>query len=205
VVNDKPPDMLQTARGGIAVLMLVAMVVTRPITAFSTRPGTAGSRHFGGFVNGIGLILMPFVLAMIAAEAPPHERAALPIYGFWGLVVAANIYQRAKGAAMRRRGYSVHSGYVGRPLITLWPSKHERDTKWRWDTATAGLIGMGWGYAFDCPAVLFYAVGSAFLSVIPVVWMSLRDEARIRVAEDAEHDAAWLSSELERRRRNRWN
>lgn len=203
--RDNVPGPIQSANTLLMVLWGLARIFSQCLTAFSTKPGTAGEKHFGGFINGLSIFALFFGLTVIAQELPPRDRAPLPIYAFWAVTVAANVYQRLKGAALRRTGYSVHSQFVGRPLVNWLPSRREADTKWRWDVVIICLVGCGWGVLFNCAPVLIYCVFAAGLSVIPAMFMTLRDEARVRAAEDARWDAEWMAHQLEQRRQNRWN
>jgi hypothetical protein len=205
--DDKPPGLMQSANTGMAALVTIAQIWTRPLQLLTTRPGTAGRRYFNGLHCGLGLLLFPLVCSVLAQsmELPQHQSGWAGVMVFWFVLLFAQAAHRVRGGWLRKTGYSVHSLYWGKSWIPLIFSSDEAKAKFRRDGVLMMAWGCGIGVLTASAPVLMYGFIGMLLSILPMAYADMQDDARIEAAEDAEHDAMWLASELKRRRGNRWN
>ncbi len=207
--NDKDPDLFQTATRGINIFVFLCMVWCRPLQLLTTRPGTAGRRFFGSFSCGLGLIAFPFITPFIGdgMGVSPKLAGYTGAMLFWVLLLLAGIVHRFCGAWMRGRGYSTHSLFWGKPFLPWWLvlTRKPMNIKFKNDALLMIAWGLGFAWLTNSAIVFGYCMLGSLLSIVPVMYADIQDDARVEAAEDAEWDARELAHRLQERRRDRWN
>lgn len=189
----KPPGPLESGAQAVNLVVWVAQFVTQPVQLLTTRPGTAGKKYFETLQGGLGILLFPFWTAF-AARAVGLTTGFAGVFVFWLVLIAARLVHLARGARLRRRGYRVHSRFEGVGWLT-------RPGKYEWDAALGFLIPLGFAVLLNCEVLFLYGLICLFTMWVPRAYQEAWDAARVDAAEDAMHDAEWLSDQLRRRRR----
>lgn len=163
--NDLPKDMKRT----FDIVLVIGQILCAPLHVWTRKPGTCGRRYFAN-ACGYQAAVAPFVwVALFGGEPVPVLFAVGALYP---VGAAWHWYCRRY---YERRGYVVHSWYVGDPRLG------------RFEPAAlvlTGLLGTALSPAFGT-YVLAAAVGEAANSD----FMKWRDRAVIGAMRDARIEA----------------
>ena len=174
------PQPFGDMRKSVNILLFCAQVVSAPLRAWLTVPGTWGARFVDWrFALGVAVQIL----------APPlffPRSDGRPLVAFWVATLVMLLVQRVAGVWRRRRGYVTHSQYTGKP----WMPGNEIAAKGTKEPALCfcvGVIVLG-----PCPALGGWLIAASFAQACCVAWNETRDAARLRSLRDAEIEHRYL-------------
>jgi MFS family permease len=170
-------------RQQVNIILFCAQVLSAPLRAWFTVPGTWGER-FADCRMALGVIIL-----LVGPPACFPEADNRPAFVFFVATVALLLAQRIAGVWRRRKGYRMHSQYTGRSYFS-YVFSNEIEVKSRYEPGLALLVGLlliGLSPGLGC-----WLIVAAFAQGLCVAWAEERDNARLRALRDQRLEQAYL-------------
>ena len=185
--QNKSNEPFKDMRECISATVGLAQALSLPVRIWLTRFGTAGELFFGNRLAVVGWVIM-FAWPMFFAPHNPR-----PMLAFWGVTTLMMLPHRVRHWRLRRRGYRVHSQYVGESRLS--PLGGHKAARWLWEplfTALGGGACLDWNRPLG-----MYLVWSAMGMVISTAYLYAVEESALRRLRDAKCEQEWLAEKMQ--------
>ncbi len=191
---------IEQAKQYFGVLTWFLQVFSFPHAIYTRRAGSMGKNYLSVPAAIAFFLYVPFMVLLCPPKSGDEMRL---ITWYWlGMFVMLIVHAFAR-ASRQRRGETIHSRFIGDPVLTLIPGISE-STAWSLTTA-AGVIGgailTGWSGTVGTAVALSAAADGLYRGMLTV-----RDQKQTDAAVDAYLEAECFNQQVQERLHERhWN